>query len=367
MGICCSGPLPKVTGGPGRTGVLAGPTYEESIRQQQEYQQDENIPKSYFSFQAFFAENKVALIYEWHFLKEIGKGATSVVYLCQNTETNETCAAKIYNSTNLRKKPLGGEEAPLLAVQREIQIMYALGHRYILSITEVIEDDYTNSYILIMPFARNGTLQHLLNTKNIDNRTLSICFFQVAEAFRYIHSKNIVHRDLKPENILSVDKNYFLVSDFGVSTKLESPDQLLEDTQGSPAFLSPEECSGKPFLPKPADVWAYGVTLYSAIFGKLPFNIDAGQEAPVSNIVMIVTSMLQKNELTFPENVSVDSNILNLLRAILNKDPTQRPSFEEITKNPWFAEARELDHKFLEEEEMFEEEEEIPQITQMQD
>ena len=130
MGICCSGPLPKVVSGAGRVGGLAGLNYDEVLRQHEN--EEEDAPKNFYCFQAFFAESKDPSIYEWRFIKELGKGATSVVYLCVNTETQEHCAAKIYNSTNIRKKPLGGEDPPFVAVQREIDILTQIQHRYIL-------------------------------------------------------------------------------------------------------------------------------------------------------------------------------------------------------------------------------------------
>jgi len=72
---------------------------------------------------------------------------------------------------------------------------------------------------------------------------------------------------------------------------------------------------------------------------------------------MIVTTMLEKHELTFPEGVSVNQKVIDLLKKILNKNPAERPTFAEIVKDPWFDEVRAFEQTLFEEEDMFEEEE----------
>ncbi|OHT04141.1 CAMK family protein kinase [Tritrichomonas foetus] len=303
-----------------------------------------NLNKTYPTFASFLLQNERAQIYEWQFLNEIGKGAMSRVFLTKNIENGEICAAKVYNKSQLSKQNLGTNETMFDQVNREIDIMAKLSNPYILSLIEAIEDDVTNSLILILPFAINGTLQSLLEKGNsIDDDGLAVCFHQTAEALRYLHSNNIVHRDIKPDNILAFSNTYYVLSDFSVSTELESEDTLLEDTKGSPAFLSPEECSGEKFDGKRADVWAYGITLYSAVYGRLPFNLDSGQSCSIANTVLHVTQMLEQEELEFPESRPISNELKEVLTNVLQKDPKKRPSFEQIVKYEWFKDAWEID------------------------
>jgi serine/threonine protein kinase len=184
----------------------------------------------------------------------------------------------------------------------------------------------------------------------MDEVLLAICFFEVAEALRYVHSQNVAHRDLKPENVLVFNDRLFSLSDFSVSTKVENDNQKLADTRGSPAFLSPEECGGEPFYPKPADVWAYGVTLFAVAFGFLPFRLDQGQGKSVANTVFAVTQLLNTEELVVPEDRGYAPEFIDLIKQILRKDPMERPTFEEIVKNTWFTPALEIDRINIEEE-----------------
>ena len=46
---------------------------------------------------------------------------------------------------------------------------------------------------------------------------------------------------------------------------------LLKDQRGSPAYISPDVLSGKPYLGKPSDMWALGVVLFTMLYGQFPF------------------------------------------------------------------------------------------------
>eukprot|EP00003_Mantamonas_plastica_P028978 TRINITY_DN6787_c0_g1_i1.p1 TRINITY_DN6787_c0_g1~~TRINITY_DN6787_c0_g1_i1.p1 ORF type:complete len:131 (-),score=20.64 TRINITY_DN6787_c0_g1_i1:29-421(-) len=99
-------------------------------------------------------------------------------------------------------------------------------------------------------------------------------FSAMVYALEYVHSKLIIHRDVKPENILLDADDTPILSDFGVSHQLTEPDQKIRKTAGSPAYLSPQVCSGESYKGPPVDVWALGVTLYVMLTGNVPFMSD---------------------------------------------------------------------------------------------
>lgn len=332
MGNCCASTsgVANETGPPIVSANIDAPT-------------ESSMPARYFSFASFFIQTEKAQVFEWLFINEIGQGAMSHVYVVKNVESEEICAAKVYDRGALLKPSLGNAETPLDQVNQEITIMADLSSPYLLQMIEVIDDDNTNSLIIVMPYALNGCLQTLIDKNQINETGLSVCYYQTAEALRYMHEKNVIHRDIKPDNILCFSDTYFVLSDFSVSTILEDPSKPVVDTKGSPAFLSPEECSGEPFMGKPADVWAYGVSLYSSVFGKLPFDLDTEQGCGIANTVLRVTELLESKDLEFPAGKEIDPNLKLLIEGTLNKDPAKRPTFEEIVKNEWFKEAWELE------------------------
>ena len=59
---------------------------------------------------------------------------------------------------------------------------------------------------------------------------------------------------------------------------------LLKDQRGSPAYISPDVLSGKPYAGKPSDMWALGVVLFTMLYGQFPFYDNAPHELFQSKI-----------------------------------------------------------------------------------
>ena len=92
---------------------------------------------------------------------------------------------------------------------------------------------------------------------------------------------------------------------------------------GTPYFMPPEVCLGKPYDGK-ADVWAIGVVLYELIMLKKPFRGEA-----VQNVLQQITKS------TFdPIKEDVDSDLKMLVVALLNKDYNKRPSIYQVANFP---------------------------------
>jgi serine/threonine protein kinase len=320
--------------------VSPGPVVKPDVPSSAEEEEEEG--PSYYSFPEFFASSPTRELSGMRFEREIGKGAMSRVYLAINESTNQPVAVKIYNNAHLYKPVLGPEEPLYEQVQREVNLMVNIDHPYILPIQDVIPSRKTNSTFLVLPFAEKGTLQSLLDSKSISASELPICFYQIAEAFRYLHEQNIVHRDLKPDNVLCYQSGWFVLSDFSVSTQLDPANPKLDDTKGSPAFLSPEECSGDPYDPKAADVWAFGVCIYRSVFGFFPFNIESAHGRAVVATIIRVKELLESEDLVIPElPEGVEETVIEVLKATMEKKVEKRPTFEEVVLFEYFGPGKE--------------------------
>jgi serine/threonine-protein kinase len=101
---------------------------------------------------------------------------------------------------------------------------------------------------------------------------------QLARALSAAHQRGIIHRDLKPENVFLVekdgDRDHVKLLDFGVAKDLAQPQQLTADgaTVGTPFYMSPEQCMGRPDIDERADVYGLGVLLYQMCTGQLPYS-----------------------------------------------------------------------------------------------
>ena len=138
-----------------------------------------------------------------------------------------------------------------------------------------------------------------------------------------MHSKNILHRDIKTQNIFITQNDILKMGDFGISRQMETLTPMAMTACGTPYFMPPEVCMGKPYDSK-ADVWAIGVILYELITFKKPFDSDS---------INGVFEKIKKSPIE-PLPQSVDSSLKLLVSSLLNKDYNKRPNIFEISKIP---------------------------------
>lgn len=84
---------------------------------------------------------------------------------------------------------------------------------------------------------------------------------EIAEAMRYMHSKQVVHRDLKPDNILITDngKNAKII-DFGFSDS--DIYAILKESAGTARYMAPEQKEGAELKTDVrSDIYSFGVIL----------------------------------------------------------------------------------------------------------
>lgn len=81
------------------------------------------------------------------------------------------------------------------------------------------------------------------------------------------------------ENILYLSEdNKVKLGDYTVALQIPADDFELKDNEGTKAFEAPECNTNESFFPRPLDIWALGISLYSYITGKLPFFAETDKE-----------------------------------------------------------------------------------------
>jgi len=108
--------------------------------------------------------------------------------------------------------------------------------------------------------------------------------YDVASAFRFLHTKRLVYRDIKSANIGFDVRGDIKVFDFGLckelpnqsipttpNTRKTGPLYKLTARTGSRPYMAPEILFGKPYNQK-ADVFSFGILLYEIFALKLPFE-----------------------------------------------------------------------------------------------
>lgn len=159
-------------------------------------------------------------------------------------------------------------------------------------------------------------------------------FRDLVQGLEYLHYHNIIHRDIKPGNLLLTEQGRVKLSDFGSARYFPDGDDVVSDSAGTRLFFAPEACiQGNSYSGKKADVYAAGVVLYLLIFAKAPF------ESPVDFELL---EKIKDEEPDFESRSDVSSELIDLLKQLLCKEPELRPGLEEVMNHPWFTDGGRL-------------------------
>ncbi len=143
---------------------------------------------------------------------------------------------------------------------------------------------------------------------------------QLAVGVRALHNAGKVHRDLKPHNVLVTPEGRVVILDFGVARELAPTLSQLTVEAGLPgtlAYMAPEQARGKDATPA-SDWYAFGVMLFEALTGHLPFT---------GTISRVLNDKLYKTAPS-PTTLVLDppEDLLELCEDLLARDAESRPS-----------------------------------------
>ncbi|KAK7385422.1 hypothetical protein VNO78_31140 [Psophocarpus tetragonolobus] len=250
--------------------------------------------------------------------RTVGEGTFAKVKFAQNTETGESVAMKVLDRSTIIKHKMVDQ------IKREISLMKLVRHPYVVRLHEVLASR-TKIYI-ILEFITGGELfDKIVSLGRLSEAESRRFFQQLIDGVDYCHSKGVYHRDLKPENLLLDSQGNMKISDFGLSAFPEQGVSMLQTTCGTPNYVAPEVLSHKGYEGAPADVWSCGVILYVLIAGYLPFD-----ELDLTTLY----SKIEKAQFSCPTWFPVGAK--SLIRRILNPNPEQRITIEEIRNDEWF-------------------------------
>ena len=260
------------------------------------------------------------ILKDYTYVKDIGEGNFGKVKLSILNSTNEQYAIKILNKEKLKTQTKSSSF-------NEIEIISKLKHPNIIYVDKILEDK--ENYYIIMEYCENGELfEYIVNNEKLDLTESSIFFYQLINGVEYIHSQGFVHRDLKPENLLLTKNKILKIIDFGLCHNFNGT-ELLKTKCGSPSYAAPEILKGFPYDGFKTDIWCCGIILYGMLCGFLPFDGDNNQE--------IFKQIVQCN----PEYPSfLGDEATNLLMGILNPNPNDRLSINQIKNHSFYLKGR---------------------------
>jgi serine/threonine protein kinase len=227
------------------------------------------------------------LVNNYRIVRMVGRvGGMSQVYAAEQVLTGIPVAIKVPSLTILRM-PEGPER-----FLREARLAAQLsGHPNIVRIHACLSDPALRLApepgvaevpipFIVMEFLDAGDLGDRLVDGGLALTTVADLIDQITAAVHYAHtfgegaggaaSGGIVHRDLKPENICFDRRGCPKVLDFGLARLLDGS-ATPSGVFGTPAYMAPEQWSGKDHIDYRTDIYQLGVLCYQMVTGRLPF------------------------------------------------------------------------------------------------
>ncbi|XP_051929963.1 calcium/calmodulin-dependent protein kinase type IV [Hippocampus zosterae] len=249
---------------------------------------------------------------------ELGRGATSVVYRCEEKEKKKSYAVKVLKKTIDKK-----------IVRTEIGVLLRLSHPNIIQLKEIFETD--TDIALILELVTGGELfDRIVERGYYSERDAAHVIKQILEAVAYLHENGVVHRDLKPENLLYADLSLdapLKIADFGLS-KIINEQVTMKTVCGTPGYCAPEILRGNAYGPE-VDMWSVGVILYILLCGFEPFFDARGDQYMYTRILNC------DYEFVSPWWDDVSLNAKDLVSKLIVLDPAKRLSVRQALQHPW--------------------------------
>ena len=125
-----------------------------------------------------------------------------------------------------------------------------------------------------------------------------------------------MHRDIKPGNLLITPDGRVKITDFGIARIADQvPLTATGQVMGTVQYLSPEQASGHAASPA-TDIYSLGIVAYECLAGKRPFTGES----------QVAIAMAQINDTPPPLPATVPQPVQNLVMAMIEKKPADRPS-----------------------------------------
>jgi len=158
---------------------------------------------------------------------------------------------------------------------REARLASALSHDNICSIVDFGQDDNFGLFMVMELLEGQTVHAKLRHSGPMSPKVACDIMWQLADAVRFIHSRQILHGDIKTENMFLVrtpaQRRIVKLLDFGLSrADLGRNDGV----DGTPEYLAPERIDGAP-ASQASDIYAMGIVFFELLTGRMPFVGDS--------------------------------------------------------------------------------------------
>ena len=272
----------------------------------------------------------------------LGAGGMGEVYRATDTKLGRDVALKVLPAE------MAYDPERLGRFRREAKTLAQLDHPNIVTIYSVEES--AGVHFLTMQLVEGQALDRLIPEGGLPLEQIVEIASALGDALAAAHEKGIVHRDLKPANVMVSHEGRVKVLDFGLAKDIRAANSsdvtMTSDSRtqigvvmGTPAYMSPEQTSGRP-LDHRTDIFSMGVLLHEMATGRRPFEGSSSAE--------LVSAILRDTPPSVTEwRPELPGDLARIIRRCLEKDPRHRLQTARDVSNEFRDLARQTSQKFV--------------------
>lgn len=244
----------------------------------------------------------------YRLLEQLGQGGMALVYKAQDLLLDRVVAVKVL------RESWAADADFISRFRQEARAAARLSHPNIVAVYDVGEDG--GRHYIVMEHAEGRSLKEELEKGPLSPLRAVDLGIQLCAGLEYAHKQGIVHRDIKPHNVL-LTRGQAKIVDFGIARALGVASQTQGgEVLGSPQYLSPEQAMGQEATAA-SDIYSFGVLLYQAVTGRLPFAADSPVATALKHIHDIPEPPRQVN-------AGVPASLEAIVLKAMAKEPQQR-------------------------------------------
>jgi serine/threonine-protein kinase len=251
---------------------------------------------------------------KYRILRRVGSGGIGSVYAAEHVALGNEVAVKVLRGA------AAADAAEVARLRREAMVQVSLEHPNVVRVLDLDQMPDGSIYVVMELLQGESLAEHLRRVGPMQARRAIPIFLEVCRALEAAHRHGVVHRDLKPGNVFLCTNGSVKVLDFGMS-KIASAEKLTEEgyTLGTPEYMSPEQCIGALIDPR-SDIYTFGVLMYEALTGDLPFNTRDRRELMHLHQREAPRPMRDRHP-----DLGLSADVDDIVLACLAKRPEARP------------------------------------------
>ncbi|KYC29165.1 Protein kinase:GAF [Sterolibacterium denitrificans] len=251
-------------------------------------------------------------------LHELGRGAQSVVYLCNDPHLQREVAIKTLHFSEADPRL----NAHLLAEARTVG---KLRHANIVPIFEAGEEE--GDPYLVFEYVAGESLAQVLQREPIEPLQAAGIAADILGALAEAHAQGIIHRDLKPSNIIIDGKGVPRVMDFGIAVRISDGANggnggnganglalQVDGLMGTPPYLAPEYVRER-VVSAQTDIHAMGLVLLEMLTGR-----RTRQATDLQAMLQLIAS----EPVQLPKDAGIDERLAAIILKAVAQEPALR-------------------------------------------